>query len=295
MFSYRHAFHAGNHADILKHSVLVHILDYLKKKEKPFTVFDTHAGAGWYDLHDERLEKTQEAQKGIQLLLSKEQPELTKSETMYYNICRLYANHGKYPGSPEIERCLMRPDDMLILSEFHNTEITVLKEHMAQQTLLPTSHSIKPAIHHRDGYEMVKALTPPLIKRGLVLIDPSYEEDSDYTNTAQTVAIIHKKWSAGIIAVWYPLLSHRKNEIATMKRIMQASAQAGTNQSETLDLQLQVMNESAHTETSLQEAAHSSTPRLYGSGMFIINPPYTLQSDMEKVITYMTETLHLNP
>ncbi len=174
MLSYQHIFHAGNHADILKHCVLIHVLNSLNKKEKPYTFFDTHAASGLYDLTDGRSLKTGEAGRGIMALQGEcgnenQLPLLLKS---YLDFVKTYIDDSRYPGSPEIERSYMRSQDTLILSELHPQEIENLRANMKRPCENKNLPSIK--IHNRNGWEMLTALTPPVTKRGAVLIDPSY-------------------------------------------------------------------------------------------------------------------------
>ena len=167
MLSYQHAYHAGNHADILKHYVLSSVIQSLNKKEKPYTLYDTHAGSGLYDLLDNRSLKTNEAEKGILKFAHLQLPECLG---FYKNLVQKYLDKNLYPGSPVIESDLMRPQDTLILSELHPTEIENLRKNLHEKNI---------QIHNRSGWEMLKALTPPATKRGAALIDPSYEEKDD--------------------------------------------------------------------------------------------------------------------
>ena len=299
MLSYQHIFHAGNHADILKHSVLIYTLNSLNKKDKPYTFFDTHAASGLFDLTDNRSLKTGEAEKGIRSLPASESlPQLLKD---YLDFVKAYIGEERYPGSPEIERSLMRAQDTLILSELHPQEIENLRENMKRpRTGLPshTGQSAFPAIqiHKRSGWEMLKALTPPATKRGAVLIDPSYEESSDYKDAADTICAVHKKWSNGIIMLWYPLLAHRENEINSMLSQIKESALSLNPNIELSDLRLQVFDKAAHKEVSLQEYRaqpedKKNPPRLYGSGMLVLNSPWKLQEEAEAAIKYLTATL----
>ena len=173
MLSYQHIFHSGNHADLLKHSVLMQVLDSLNKKEKPYTFFDTHSGSGLYDLEDNRSMKTGEAEKGIctiaKLAADNSLPPALKR---YLDFVNNYLKDGRFPGSPEIERQLMRSQDTLILSELHPQEIENLRENMKRPANTENHPSVQ--IHKRSGWEMLRALTPPQTKRGAVLIDPSY-------------------------------------------------------------------------------------------------------------------------
>ena len=243
-------------------------------------------------LDDERLLKTGEAEKGIQRLLAECSPEAPYPAQLnpYLSVCRSYAAAGMYAGSPELERCLMRNGDMLVLSELHTAEIDVLRTNMEMPVLYGDGISVKPQIHHRNGYEMIKALTPPVTKRGLVLIDPSYEDVEEYAETAACTAFICRRWSIGIIMVWYPLLSHRRNEIANMKRTIKAAVQSVPS-CDMLDAQLLINAADSHTETNLAEAAGAAVPRLYGSGMLIINPPWKLDEELRSVLPFLSEKL----
>ena len=284
MLSYRHAFHAGNHADILKHSMLVLILRSLQKKDKPYTLIDTHAGAGIYTLDDERAVKTGEAEAGIVRLLrcAGEKPESVPEELLpYLDLCRAYEKNGKYPGSPEIMRNFLRPvggvalaadsraaagaaksgtapttpaQDKLVLMELHNTEIDVLRINMKRG-----SDSSRINIHHRDAYEAMSALVPPDPKRGLLLMDPSYEVDSDYTNVIDSLRVAHRRWTSGVICLWYPLLKRRVAETAQLKAALRDAA---------AETPCSFMTAELVVDDEENEAG------LYGSGMAVINPPW---------------------
>ncbi len=286
MLSYRHAFHAGNHADILKHSMLVLILRSLQKKDKPYTLIDTHAGAGIYTLDDERAVKTGEAEAGIVRLLrcADEKPESVPEELLpYLKLCGEYEKQGKYPGSPEIMRNFLRPmgehrastaapaQDKLILLELHNTEIDVLRINMKRNADSSRIH-----IHHRDAYEAMSALVPPEPKRGLLLMDPSYEVDSDYTNVMDSLREAHRRWTSGIICLWYPLLKRRQAETAELKAAL-ADCAAKTPSS---FITAELLVDSEENETGL-----------YGSGMAVINPPWHLDDSMRKTLPYLASVL----
>lgn len=285
MLSYQHIFHAGNHADLLKHTVLIQVLKSLNKKDKPYTFFDTHSGSGLYDLTDSRSQKTGEAEKGI-CSLQKTEGELPAAFADYLEFVKPYLFDSRYPGSPEIERRFMRTQDVLILSELHPQEIENLRENMKK----PCENSPSVQVHNRDGWEMLRALTPPLTKRGAVLIDPSYEETSDYEKAADTILAVHKKWSNGIIMLWYPLLSHREGEIETMLDRISEGARAGNPNIEISDLRLEIFDKTEHKEVSLEEFRASegkNPPRLYGSGMLVLNSPWKLKEAVESAIDYI--------
>ncbi len=298
MLSYQHIFHAGNHADLLKHSVLLQVLNSLNKKDKPYTFFDTHSGSGFYDLTDSRSIKTGEAQKGISRFFEnqnnqndncKNTSNIPEAFKAYIDFVKPYIEKLCYPGSPEIERRLMRKNDVLILSELHHTEFENLRANMKTPVF---KNDAEPAIqvHNRNGWEMLKALTPPQTKRGAVLIDPSYEEKEDYSLAAQTIIAVHKKWSNGIIMLWYPLLAHREGEIEAMLDQICESARALNQNIEIADLRLEVFDKSLHKEVSLQEFRESNgknPPRLYGSGMLVLNATWKLQEETQKIIEFI--------
>ena len=296
MLSYQHIFHAGNHADLLKHTVLIQVLKALNKKDKPYTFFDTHSGSGLYDLTDNRSLKTGEAEKGI---LSFDASEVVPSAFAdYLSFVKSYLSDSRYPGSPEIERQLMRAGDTLILSELHPQEIENLRANMKK----PCQDSPSVQIHKRDGWEMLTALTPPATKRGAVLIDPSYEEVSDYEKAADTILAVHRKWSNGIILLWYPLLSHREGEIERMLDRITEGARAVNQNIETADLRLEVFDKAEHKEVSLEEyrAAQASgegknQPRLYGSGMLVLNTPWKLAEEVQSAIDYIKNEISDRP
>ncbi len=303
MLSYRHAFHAGNHADILKHSMLMLILQSLQKKNKPYTLIDTHAGAGIYTLDDERAIKTGEAAEGIVRLLrtaEKAPADVPEELLPYLKLCGEYEKQGKYPGSPEIMRNFLRPvagaasatnarpaavgvakggaksaatpaQDKLILLELHNTEIDVLRINMKRN-----ADSARIHIHHRDAYEAMSALVPPEPKRGLLLMDPSYEVDSDYINVMDSLREAHRRWTSGIICLWYPLLKRRQAETAELKAALADCATKTPSSFMTAEL----LVDSEDIETGL-----------YGSGMAVINPPWHLDDSMRKTLPYLASVL----
>ncbi len=284
MLSYQHVYHAGNHADILKHYVLTFVLSSLNKKDKPYTFFDTHSGSGLYDLTDSRSLKTSEAEIGIMRLIKAGN---TAIDTVpaelndYLNFVKHYTDKDFYPGSPEIERSFMRQNDVLVLSELHPQEIENLRDNMAHNgesgahNLGGDKHYPAIQIHKRDGWEMINAMTPPATKRGGVLIDPSYEESQDYIDAAESIIKVHKKWSNGIILLWYPLLEHREKEIEKMLGSITQAAHSMNENAEIVNLQLYVNAKESY--------------RLYGSGMLVINAPWKLKEEGEKVVDFLAK------
>ena len=296
MLSYQHAFHAGNHADVLKHLTLIYVLNSLNKKEKPYTCFDSHAGSGIYNLEDSRILKTLEAEKGIIKLFSELNSEdflfaVRKNEALcnYLDYIRPYLEKNFYPGSPEIEKKLKRNQDFLFLSELHpkefeNLKVNMKKDFFSKDNPLLCKSKVNDSfsnisIHKRSGWEMIEALTPPKTSRGSLLVDPSYEEDSDYIHATQSICRVYKKWSNGIIMLWYPLLLHRKTEIEKMLTAISSFCQKQNSNVELCNLQLKVFE------------PDESKPRLYGSGMFVINPPYLLEQNVNEALAVVKKVL----
>ena len=285
MLSYQHSYHAGNHADILKHFVLSYVMEYLNKKEKPYTFFDTHSASGVFDLLDNKSLKTSEAQNGILKLIN--QNDLPQQLDVYLNVVKENLKNNFYFGSPKIEEFFVRQQDTLILSELHPTEFQNLKNNFHK-----TSKNVQ--IHNRNGWEMIKALTPPKTKRGAVLIDPSYEQKEDYEIAAKTISFINKKWSNGIILLWYPLLKYRQDDINLMIQSICNNVKENNQNTEIVNLQLCIADKDSHIEVELAENAEvNKIPRLYGSGMLVINAPYLLKENTEPVIKYLESILKM--
>lgn len=296
MLSYRHAFHAGNHADILKHTVLINILESLNLKDKPYTVFDTHAGSGIYSLQDERSKKTGEAELGIiPLLREMNNIDFPESLSNYFKICELYKKHDLYPGSVEFEKIFTGKSCAHIVMELNNSEIDLLNENASRETLVSLSRDhtqVKTQVHHADGLKDILALSPPAIKRGFCLVDPSYEEADEYDKTGSAVININKKWNVAVIALWYPLLAHRIIEIEAMKKNIIACVKSRNDKTEIMDAKFLVNKEDSHTETSLKD--NSGPPRLYGSGMLVINMPWKLDEKTKDNLSYIAKKIYKN-
>ncbi len=264
MLSYRHSFHAGNYADVLKHSVLIHILEHLKKKQKAFCYVDTHAGAGLYSLSSEHAEKTQEFSQGIGALWYAKN--LPLNIDAYIQVIKEFNSQTAldfYPGSPLIARHLMRKQDRLFLYELHNTDIKLLETAI--------QHDKRVQVHHDDGFKYCLGLMPPAQRRGLVLIDPSYEIKADYEQSVATIIQLYKRFATGTYALWYPVVE--RSRINEIEKTIQAS-----------DLK----------NVQLFELAQQHDSQTYGmtaSGMIVINPPWTLQSEMQQALPYLAEHL----
>ncbi|WP_370527040.1 23S rRNA (adenine(2030)-N(6))-methyltransferase RlmJ [Methylobacter sp. BlB1] len=267
MLSYRHSFHAGNFADVLKHLTLIQILEHLRKKDKPFCCIDTHAGPGAYALDSDFALKNREFDNGISKLWQRH--DLPASVAAYIGLIRQFNGPGKltrYPGSPLITQHLLRSKDRLFLYELHSTEIALLAE------AVDRDRRIK--VFHEDGLKNSIGLLPPAERRGLVLIDPSYEMKSDYQDVVDTLVKMHKRFATGVFALWYPVVERKRN-----KELEQALQNSGIKNIQLFELGLQ-------TDTN----EHGMT----ASGMIVINPPWTLKSDMEHVLPWLADVLGEN-
>lgn len=280
MLSYRHGFHAGNHADVLKHFVLLQILDYLNQKEAAYMVVDTHAGAGLYSLDSGFAAKTSEFQTGIARLWGRK--DVPAELQSYLDVVASLNPNGQlkhYPGSPYFVEQMMREQDRLRLFELHPTESKVLQdnclqlEEAARQQGRRNSVRGKPIIvTKQDGFDGMKALLPPPSRRGLVLIDPSYEIKDDYKRVKTSLEDALKRFPTGVYAVWYPVLQrHEARQFADkLKRLP------------------------CKSWLNVSLAIHGAIPdgiALHNSGMFIVNPPWTLYNTLEKVLPYLNQVL----
>jgi 23S rRNA (adenine2030-N6)-methyltransferase len=264
MLSYRHAFHAGNHADVLKHCVLVQLLDYLTQKEKPLWFFDTHAGAGEYRL-DERYAQTRaEYRTGIEKILASET--LPAPVQAYAELVRALNPSGGfrlYPGSPRIALQMLRAQDRLRLFELHPTE---------SKNLQQFCHAAGARAHATigDGFSNLLPLLPPPSRRGLILIDPSYEDKQDYKRVIATVKAALARFASGCYLVWYPHVawSESRRLADSVIRLCKGNW--------------------LHASLTVSEPLAVG---LYGSGVVVINPPHTLGDTLQAVLPWLASTL----
>ncbi len=264
--NYRHIFHAGNISDIVKHAALTLVIDYLRGKDKAFCILDTHAGIGLYDLQDERATKTNEAQNGILRLLAAEPiPELAE----YFRVLEQSNPNTPfrfYPGSPVIARQMLRPQDRLMLCELHDEDIGALKRQFRNDQQVQ--------IHHRDGYEALRAFLPPNEKRGLVLIDPPYENADEFAHLAKAVIDAHARWPQGIFMIWYPV-----KDRPAIWHFEEALAQSG--------MPNLLKAEFIHEE----ETGHD---RLNGCGLIFVNPPWQMDEKLRGLFPALHKSLKTN-
>ncbi len=254
--NYHHYYHAGSFADVFKHSILVALLQHFKQKEAPFCYIDTHAATGWYDLTCIEALKTREHQQGIAKLYSVKSP-LTPELELYLNIVKKINGQQKlcfYPGSPYIAQQLLRPQDKMILNEWHPTDCEILRQHMQS-----AKHC---AIHQRDAHECLPAILPPEVKRGLIFIDPSFEKEKEFTFILNTLKKSLKSFGHGVYAVWYPIKDNSHE-----KFIKQVTALTP--------------NVSNHTFSIPVDPSYPN--RLYDNGVLIVNPPWKIDEQISAI------------
>lgn len=266
MLSYRHAFHAGNHADVLKHFVELELLRYLAQKDKPYWYIDTHAGAGCYELDSEYAEKNAEYKSGIARLWDAD--DLPEALAEYVSMVKHFNPDGVlklYPGSPLVTLHAMRDQDRMRLFELHPTDHAILEENFAE-------HGTHVLMQKVDGFGALKALLPPPPRRGLVLIDPPYEEKKDYQRVVTALQEGLKRFANGTYAVWYPQLQ-RSESVELPEKLKQLPVKSWLHVSLTV-----------HTPDEDGFGMH-------GSGMFVINPPWTLYANLQEVMPVLAARL----
>lgn len=264
MLSYRHAFHAGNFADVLKHSLLLHTLSYMVQKEKPLRIIDTHAGAGAYKFGSSQPLKNREFDNGIGKLWDR--ADLPPALQAYVDTLKGYNPNGhlhNYPGSPLLMQASLRADDRLFLHELHSTDWRLLTEAIGRDK--------KVTITDDDGFAGMQALLPPPDRRALVFIDPSYEIKSDYQDAVKQVVNAHKRFATGTFVIWYPVVLRQR--IDEMERAFKKS---GIKNIQLFEFGI---------------AADNPEYGMNSSGLIVINPPWTLWAAMEQTLPYLADTL----
>jgi 23S rRNA (adenine2030-N6)-methyltransferase len=264
--NYRHAFHAGNFADVMKHALLVRVLAYLQRKETPLRVIDTHAGIGLYDLSADEAGRTGEWVDGIGRLTEAFSPEVEAILAPYRQlVADVRARHGKtaYPGSPAIVREMLRSQDRGVFVELHPADHGVLSEAYNTVTNLK--------VMHLDGWTALHALIPPKEKRGLVLIDPPYEAPNELERLGTELLSALRKWQTGVYVGWYPIKDPAAAD-AVAARLDKDSNRPG--------LRLEIYVDDP-----------SDTTRLNGSGLFVLNPPWALREEAEILLPALAERL----
>jgi len=264
VLSYRHSFHAGNFADVLKHTVATSILNYMLKKDKPFCYLDTHSGCGAYSLDSSQALKTNEFSNGILPLW--ERKDLPTPVAAYLEQVVKFNGKGRltfYPGSPSIAMQMLREQDRMFLFELHPNEFTNMRENFSGNRQIKMANS--------DGLSGLVANMPPKERRGFVLIDPSYEIKSEYHEVVDTLIKAHKRFATGTYALWYPVVN--RHVINSMLRELTHS---GIKNIQLFELGL---------------SADSSEKGMTATGMVVINPPWTLKKEMQASLPFLADTL----
>lgn len=282
MFSYRHAFHAGAHPDVLKHTTLIAILRHLTQKDTALTVLDTHAGAGLYRLDSEFAETSGEAAEGVvRLRAGKSTEPLAPALQDYLDLLDSFNSKGQsrvYPGSPFIIQRLLRAQDKLRLFELHPTDSKTLAANVAQ---LEADRQV--SVLREDGFEGVRKFLPPPSRRALLLCDPSYELKTDYARVSELVADALKRFATGTYAVWYPIIA-RPEAHDLPRKLKTLATKAGKPW---LHATLTVKS----SKLGVDADGEVKRPGLTASGMFIINPPHTLKGLLQAALPQMVQLL----
>jgi len=265
--NYQHEFHAGNFADVFKHAVLCRILHYLRGKPAAFRVIDTHAGAGLYELTGEKAMRGGEWQGGIGRLMAAQLPSaIAALLSPYLEVVRAVNDRDRlrvYPGSPALARAWLRPQDRLIACELEPKAAVSLHRNLRGDSRIKTLTV--------DGWTALNAYVPPKERRGVVLVDPPFEADHDFPRLASGLAAAHRKWATGIYTLWYPIKGRRDPD-ALAKRVRRL-ALAKALRAEVLVTPL------------------SDPSRLNGAGIIVVNPPWTLESELSALLPALSGIL----
>lgn len=264
--NYKHIYHAGSFVDVMKHAVLVWIVEYLQKKDVGFCYIDTHAGAGIYDLTSPEAMKTGEAAAGIQKIMPASAPAGMQS---YLELLKNYRNDGQlvsYPGSPVLVQRMLRPQDRMILNEFHPETNRLLKQNMSRHPQI--------AIHQRDAYEFLPAVLPPPAPRGVILIDPPFEQKDEHEKIQLLLQKSLKRWAHGIYMIWYPITTRGRWDLTSI-----------TEQHPDTHFLM--------AELTIAEKKSLLTG-LIGSQLLILNPPWPLAETLHPLLKYLWEVFNFN-
>lgn len=265
--NYRHAYHAGNFADVVKHMLLTRIIEYLKRKPGAFRVIDTHAGTGLYDLSSEEAQKTGEWRDGIGRLLDAALPDdVTALAAPYLDAVRAF-NVGHpfryYPGSPVLTKQLLRGADRLTAIELHPDDCFALRTRFAGDWQV--------RVIELDGWLAMGAQVPPKEKRGLVIVDPPFEKEGEFKRLVDGLQKAHRRWPGGTYALWYPIKDH--NAVTAMREMLKQ-----TGIPKIMDVIFELRQPSPE-------------PRLDGTGMIVVNPPYVLEDELKVLLPALHEVI----
>ena len=255
MLSYRHGYHAGNAADVLKHFTLIYVLDYVKKKDKNFIFIDSHAGAGKYSVSDPYMQKNKEYLQGIEKIFKINNDDIFLKN--YLNLIKLINSNSNlkiYPGSCYLAAKRLSEDDKLHFIELHPTEFLNLKKNFEDD--------LRIIIENEDSYKRLSKLLPPKEKRAVILIDPSYELKDEYEKVSKMLSSCYKKFPLGVYIIWYPVLSNKKSE----------------------SFVLNILKENYKNLSHIEMITDNSNDGMQGSGLFIINCPWSIEKDIKKCL-----------
>ncbi len=265
--NYRHAFHAGNFADVFKHAVLCRILHYLRAKPAAFRVIDTHAGAGLYDLAGPEASRGGEWHDGIgRLIAAPLAAPVAALLAPYLEVMAALNERGQlktYPGSPALARAWLRPQDRLIACEIEPKAGAALRQNLRGDIRIKTLEI--------DGWTALGAYVPPKERRGLVLVDPPFEQDGDFYRLARGLAAAHRKWATGIYALWYPIKGRSEPDA-----FAKALRRAGIGKMLRAELMVAPLSDPTH---------------LNGCGLILVNPPWTLESELSVLLPALADIL----
>ncbi len=271
MLSYRHGYHAGNHADVLKHSVISRVIAYLQEKPKALDIIDTHAGAGIYDLNNGFSQKNKEHESGVFRFWDQKAfaPTLFNA---YLSILEELNPKGmmtRYPGSPHLALSALRETDHLWLSELHRNESNSLAQSIEKDCREFKARRV--TLKNEDGCKTLLKKLPPRSRRGVIMIDPSYEMKTDYLMMPDLIKQAIKKFSSGVVVLWYPVVSRSLTE-RMLKEL-------------TTDLSADWLR------VELSVSPDSSKPGMTGSGLFVVNPPWILSNELELALPWLHDVL----
>jgi len=267
MLSYRHSFHAGNFADVLKHTVLTSLVNYMLKKEKPFCYLDTHSGCGAYSFSSNEALKTKEFDNGVVKLWKQDNlPQPVQNYLQQVSEFNAQSELNYYPGSPSITRQLMREHDRMFLFELHNNEFKNMRENFSGDRQIKMFNS--------DGLKGLISNMPPKERRGIVLIDPSYEIKTEYEEVVDTLEQAVKRFATGTYALWYPVIQR-----ATINKLEKDLIATGIINIQLFELGIE---------------ADSTERGMTASGMIVINPPWTLKKEMQETLPFLAGKLGID-
>ena len=265
MLSYRHGYHAGNAADVLKHFILIYVLDYIKKKDKGFIFIDSHAGAGKYLISDPYMQKNKEYLQGIEKILQLKNDNIfLKKYLDLVKSINFNSDLKIYPGSCFLAARSLRPNDNLYFFELHPKEFLNLKKNFENDSRV--------IIENRDSYQRLKKLLPPKEKRAVILIDPSYELKDEYEKVLKMLSDCYKKFPLGVYIIWYPVLKSKKSE----KFIFN------------------VLKKKYKNLSHVEMITDNSNNGMQGSGLFILNCPWSIENDIKKSLETIFDCLKKN-